>query len=313
MTSETPKRKYCYQSLIMDPTRWEGFPHRAGDVLVCTSYKAGTTWLQMICALVLFQRTDFGAPLSEISPWLDRRGADKQSIHDRYAAQTHRRFIKTHTPLDALPWRDDASYFFVGRAPRDVFWSTLNHTANGTPEFRQKLLEDADASMASKGELPSDPDERFALWLDTPTVEWEQDGFPYWSHLRHALTFWPYRHLSNIHFFHYDDLQRNLDEQMRRVARILEVEVDEAIWPELVEAATFESMKARADELAPDASEGAWKSNASFFNRGSSGQWRGRLSAENLMRYDEVIAERLPHDLAEFLEAGTSARDPKAG
>jgi aryl sulfotransferase len=142
---------------------------------------------------------------------------------------------------------------------------------------------------------------------------WEQDGFPYWSHLRHALSFWEYRHLPNIHFFHYDDLQRDLDQQMRRVARILGVEIDEAIWPELVEAATFESMKARADELAPDASEGAWKSNASFFNRGSNGQWRGRLSAENLKRYDEVIAERLPPDLAEFLEAGTSARDPKAG
>ena len=311
MAAETPEQKYSYRSPIMDSTRWEGFAHRAGDVLVCTSYKAGTTWMQMICGLVIFQRTDFTAPLSEISPWLDRRGVDKQSIHDRYAEQGHRRFIKTHTPLDALPWREDSLYFFVGRAPRDVFWSTLNHTANGNPEFIEKLL-DGDASMGDKPELPSDPNVRFQLWLDTPTVEWEQDGFPYWSHLRHALTFWQHRHLPNIHFFHYNDMQENLDREMRRVARILEIEIDETIWPELVRAATFDSMKARADELAPDASEGAWKNNASFFNQGRDGQWRGKLSEENLARYDRAIAERLPPDLAEFLEHGASARDPKA-
>lgn len=313
--SRRPERRYTYQSLIMDSTRWEGFDHRAGDILICTSYKAGTTWMQMICALLIFQKKEFGAPLTEISPWLDRCGADKDAIHRKYAAQHHRRFIKTHTPLDALPWRDDASYLYVGRDPRDVFLSTLNHISNGSPEFRQKLLEAAGVAPDAPAldELPEDPNVRFQLWIDVPTVEWEKDGFPYWSHLRHAQTFWEYRHLPNLHFFHHNDMLENLEREMRRVANVLGIAVDESLWPELVEAATFDSMKARADELAPDVTDDAWKSNAKFFHKGTNGRWRGVLSDENLKRYDEALADRLPPDLARFLAHGAGVTgDPKA-
>ena len=39
---------------------------------------------------------------------------------------------------------------------------------------------------------------------------------------------------------------------MRRLARRLGIEVAESTWPGLVDAARFEQMKARADDLAPD-------------------------------------------------------------
>ena len=45
-------------------------------------------------------------------------------------AQTHRRFIKTHTPLDGLPQADGVTYICVGRDPRDVALSMDHHRAN---------------------------------------------------------------------------------------------------------------------------------------------------------------------------------------
>lgn len=140
-----------YELLPMDTARWDGFAHRPGDVLICTSYKAGTTWMQMICALLVFGRAELPASLSELSPWVERRGTPVSEVHARLAAQTHRRFIKSHSPLDALPWRDDALYLYSGRDPRDVFMSMQNHMANAHPEFIGRMAQEALAA----GALPS--------------------------------------------------------------------------------------------------------------------------------------------------------------
>jgi aryl sulfotransferase len=52
-----------YNHPVWDSSRWNGFEGRADDILICTSYKAGTTWMQMICALLVFQRADLHLPL----------------------------------------------------------------------------------------------------------------------------------------------------------------------------------------------------------------------------------------------------------
>ena len=53
---------------------------RKGDIVVDTAYKTGTTWMQMICALLIFQKPDLGRPLSDISPWLDMRVQDLDEV-----------------------------------------------------------------------------------------------------------------------------------------------------------------------------------------------------------------------------------------
>src|SRR3978361_1538969 len=95
-----------YQSPVEDSTRWEGFVFRPDNIVISTPSKCGTTWTQMICALLVFQTPDFDRPLAEISPWLDMLTADHREVVARLQAQPHRRFIKTHTPLDGLPVDD---------------------------------------------------------------------------------------------------------------------------------------------------------------------------------------------------------------
>ena len=46
-------------------------------------------------------------------------------------AQTHRRFVKTHLPVDALVYSPKAKYIYIGRDGRDVLWSLYNHHAMG--------------------------------------------------------------------------------------------------------------------------------------------------------------------------------------
>ncbi len=124
-----PERAH-YRTLISDSARWDGFELRAGDIVISTPAKCGTTWTQMICALLVFQTDALPDSLDRMSPWLDMLTRDRADVVADLAAQTHRRFIKTHTPLDGLPSDERVTYICVGRDPRDVALSWDNHMAN---------------------------------------------------------------------------------------------------------------------------------------------------------------------------------------
>ena len=108
-----------YRSSEEDSERWRGFPHRRGDIVISTRSKSGTTWVQMICALLAFQTPRLPAPLAELSPWLDWLVEPRDEVCARLRAQRHRRFIKTHTPLDGLPLDRRVTYVVVARQPLD--------------------------------------------------------------------------------------------------------------------------------------------------------------------------------------------------
>ena len=121
-------------------------------------------------------------------------------------------------------------------------------------------------------------------------------------------TFWARRHLDNVALFHFADLEADLDAEMRRLAGILRIEVDEGKWPSLVAAATFDNMKARADDLAPQVKvAGFWHDNAQFFHAGQSGQWRTLISDQELPRYQARLRELAGPDLAVWAEGGWRA------
>ena len=102
----------------------------AGDIVIDTPPKAGTTWTQRICSLLVFGTPHLDNPLTTISPWLDMLTRPLQDVLDDLEAQTHRRFIKTHIPLDGLPFDERVTYICVGRDPRDLALSWDSHMAN---------------------------------------------------------------------------------------------------------------------------------------------------------------------------------------
>ncbi|HEY5070798.1 MAG TPA: sulfotransferase domain-containing protein [Caulobacteraceae bacterium] len=310
--SDGPQLEHVYKNFLMDSSRWAAFSPRDGDVLVCTSYKAGTTWTQMICALLIHQTPDPPRPLAELSPWLDMELSSLDDVLAAYQAQTHRRFIKTHTPLDGLPYFENVTYLFCGRDPRDVFMSMQHHMSNADMERLVTILIERGVHFDPPPPVPEDINERFRLWMTTGSLEWEEDGFPFWSHFHHAQTYWKHRHLPNIQFLHYADLKADLEGEMRRVARSLGVTVDEALWPDLVKAASFEDMKSNADRTAPNTDHRIWHSNREFFHTGLNEQWRSVLSEANLQLYQDVKQARFDPSFADWLERGSRvAGDPK--
>lgn len=310
MTAARPARTRTYLSPIYDSRRWDGFRPRSGDIIVCTPAKSGTTWTQMLCALIVHRSVTLPRPLNTLTKWLDRPAEPVEEVLDDLERQPYRRLIKTHTPLDGVPYFEEASYVFCGRDPRDIYLSQVDHMANLSPET---LAEEAARAGASEiFTMPADPNEFFPRWLTVGEQPWMDDGFELGSVLYLSRSYWAFRHLANLHFLHYADLSTQLDQEMRRLSAFLEVPVDERLWPSLVDAASFRAMRARADDTAPGAHVKEWRSNADFFRKGRLGQWRTGLSAESLALYDRVAGERLDGGLRTWLEGGRAvAGDPK--
>src|SRR5262245_41598308 len=116
-----------YRTAFFDSRRWERFHMRPGDVVVCTSPKCGTTWMQSIVVRLLWPDGRAADTVMALSPWLEAEFHDFEELRARLDAQMHRRVIKSHTPADGIPLRDDARYVFMGRDGRDVFMSFCHH------------------------------------------------------------------------------------------------------------------------------------------------------------------------------------------
>ena len=129
-----PQVTRTYQNHHLDSTRWEIYRPREGDIIVTTSYKSGTTWTQQILHQLLHGHEDPVPDMRELSPWVDARfmGTTKEQMGEMLEGISSRRFIKSHLPLDGLPYHAEAQYLIVARDTRDVFMSLLNHYSSYT-------------------------------------------------------------------------------------------------------------------------------------------------------------------------------------
>src|SRR2546429_9854256 len=135
--------RWGYRWWFYDSGGWDGFEFGVGDIVISTPSKCGTTWMQMICALLIFGDTRLPRPLTELSPWLDIQTDTIANVFAALAAQPHRRFIKTHTPLDRLPFDERVPYICPGRDPRDAEIPSHHHLDSMHPEVLARARQPA--------------------------------------------------------------------------------------------------------------------------------------------------------------------------
>ena len=117
-----PKKIRELQSHHFDSTVWNEFRFRDDDIVIGTYAKSGTTWMQQIVSQLIFDGAE-DLNVSGMSRWVDVRIPPRQEKLDAVEEQAHRRFVKTHLPVDALVFSPKAKYIYIGRDGRDVVWS----------------------------------------------------------------------------------------------------------------------------------------------------------------------------------------------
>jgi aryl sulfotransferase len=303
MAFPLPQVSRIYQNYVADSTRWERFIPRTDDIVIATSPKSGTTWMQFIVLNLIFQKRDL-PPVHEVSPWLDQVVAPVDQVIAKLDAQQHRRFIKTHLPLDGLPFYPQIKYIVVGRDPRDASMSFWNHYSNFTEEAYAKFNGNPSRVGDSLPRCPQDIHEYWHNWITRGAFDWTTEGYPTLPNMHHAQTWWDFRHLDNILFVHYNDMLSDLKGEIHRVAEFLNIALSDEEIADLARATSFSAMKQIADRVAPSAGM-PWKGGAqTFMFKGTNGRWKEILSAEELALYNAAVARVLTPDCALWLEQG---------
>lgn len=291
-----PVKKREMHSHHFDSTIWNDLRFRDDDIVISTYAKSGTTWMQQIVAQMMFGG-DPDLEVADMSPWLDLRVPPKNVKLPLVEAQTHRRFLKTHLPVDALVFSPKAKYIYVARDGRDVVWSLYNHHANANGNWYTALNETPGLVGPKITPPPNDIRDYWRDWMD-------RDGYPFWSFWENVRTWWAVRNLPNVMVVHFAALKQDMPGEMRRIADFLEIAINKSRWNTIVEYCTFDWMKKNATKSVPLGGT-AWDDGAQvFIYKGRNGRWRDTLTTDDIRAYEARAAEELGEDCADWLATG---------
>jgi len=294
-----PKKTREFENHHFDSTVWNDFKFRDDDIIIGTYAKSGTTWVQQILAQLLFNGEE-DLEVADMSPWLDLRVPPKAEKLPQVEAQTHRRFIKTHLPVDALVFSPNAKYIYIGRDGRDVIWSLYHHHTTANDSWYEAINDTPGRVGPPIGKPRASIIDYYHEWLD-------KDGHPFWPFWENVRSWWEIRGLPNVMLVHFNNLKKDMAQEIRQIASYLKIPIDETRWNAILEHCSFDYMKKHANKTVPVA--GAfWDGGAqTFINKGKTGRWRDILSSEESQKFEALAREKLGEACAHWLATGQTA------
>ncbi|MEO0916057.1 MAG: sulfotransferase domain-containing protein, partial [Pseudomonadota bacterium] len=208
-------------------------------------------------------------------------------------AMTHRRGMKSHTPMDGLPLHAQAQYICVFRHPLDAHFSFRNHVRNIPLRWFDHWYPEDDPNGVA-----------FRRFLDGGAEGFDTDVMPLAHILRHYQAAKELSKRPNVSMFHFADMKADLAGTFAQVSTVLGISHAPDVNDRLVEAATFEHMKRNAQRYAPTAGQGFFKSDSDFFKSGDNGQWHGKLTDDEIAAYDAIMDAHLAREDRLWLEGG---------
>ena len=295
-TMKWPEKTRELHNHHFDSTIWNDLKFRDDDIVIATYAKSGTTWMQQIVAQLMFDG-DPDISVAEMSPWVDLRVPPKEVKLPLLEAQTHRRFMKTHLPVDAIRFCPKARYLYIGRDGRDVVWSMYNHHFNANQTWYD-ALNDTPGRVGPPIEPP--PDDIRQYWR-----EWlDRDGHPFWPFWENIRSWWAVRDLPNVKFIHFANLKHDMAREIRAIATFLDIPIKESRWEAILNHCSFEWMKKNATKSVP-LGGAFWDAGAEvFINKGVNGRWRDTLTPEEVAAYQTRSRTELGDECAHWLATG---------
>jgi hypothetical protein len=250
-----------------------GYRPSAHDVIVCSYFKAGTTWTLQIATQIAFRGQAEFDNIHHAVPWPDvpmppmaRLMIPLSDPSPARLSPTGLRVIKTHLKKEHVPFTREARYIAVTRDPKDCAVSGYR--------FLQSL----------------------ALGPLMPTVKhWVEFGisprFPdSWS--THVAAWWAARHEPNVLFVTYEELKNDHAGMVSKIAKFMGVELTPAEHAAVVQQSTFAAMKAAEGRFEPGRVV-PWGKESAMMRRGASGGSSELLTPELQRRIDDHCRSEL--------------------
>jgi aryl sulfotransferase len=291
-----PEKTREFQNHHFDSTIWNDLNFRDDDIVIATYAKSGTTWMQQIVAQLMFDG-DPDIAVAEMSPWVDLRVPPKEVKLPLLEAQAHRRFMKTHLPVDATRFCPKAKYLYIGRDGRDVVWSMYNHHVNANQTWYDALNNTPGRVGPPIEPPPDDIRQYWREWLD-------RDGHPFWPFWDNIRSWWSVRALPNVKFIHFANLKQDMAGEIRAIATFLDIPIKASRWEAILKHCSFEWMKKNATKSVP-LGGAFWDAGAEvFINKGVNGRWSDALTTEDIAEYETRSRTELGDECAHWLATG---------
>ncbi|WP_051311468.1 sulfotransferase domain-containing protein [Zooshikella ganghwensis] len=299
-----PRVLHSYRNYFLDSTRWELFSPKDDDIIICSSYKSGSIWLQYIIKNLInyHQNQNLKSPL--FLSWIDYQGNAIDQLKN-YLTKKERRVLKSHLPLDGIPYYPQVKYIVLARDPRDVCMSLWDYYSNLSPSFLKSINESIPSTYQPLPSPPGSLSQFWQQWLTKGSFPWQHEGYPFWGNLYHTQSWWSYRHLENIYFVHYNDLLANLANEIKLLARFLEAGTQKVAH--VAQRCTFSVMKKNAQFIVPEAEHIFTKGADSLINKGRNGRWLGRLTEDDLALVEIAKVANLNQECSLWLEKGRAS------
>lgn len=286
---ERPAR--LYKDIVTDSGRWARYTPRAGDIVVSTPPKCGTTWTQAILAMLIAGDVDAVSDLPSTAPWIDSAFRDIEELMALLEAQTQRRQVKTHTALDGIPYWPQVRYITVYRHPIDVHFSFRDHVANMNPDFFDRFY-------------PADISEGFRLFLEGDHF----DAVSLEMILGHYQATRARASHETLLQLHYLDMTRDLRGSVARIADFIGIKVTPDVLDTVTQATQFDTMRAKAECFVPGAGKGLWRDEQAFFHTAGARNWQDKLTSGDLAAYDARMDAALSPKDRRWLEYGSAGQ-----
>ena len=262
--------------------RIKNFTLKDGDICLLTYPKCGTMWAQELISLVRnnfdFKKTQ-EIPLTERGVMLDfpflagvlaKDGLPVESMLERMENAPSPRLILSHLPFALLP--DDlfskCKVIICLRNPKDTLVSKYHF---------EKLIK----VLGFVGDFES----YFDLFMDDCTI--------YGSYFEHVKESWGNRHRDNVCLLFFEDMKKNLGENVRNVAKFLGKDFTDEQIEQSVEFLSFKKMKERGTTDKMQAMMKKKESDGHVMRKGESGDWKNNFTNKMTERMDEAIAKHL--------------------
>lgn len=194
---------------------------RPSDVVISPFAKSGTTWLQQIAHGLRTRGSMAFDEITAVTPWIEVAHDLGWDLDAPQVAEP--RVFKSHTAWHDVP--KGGRYIVSFREPGDAFMSLFRF-------FEGFLIEPGaiDVETLFRHRFPPGSPERQGYW-------------------RHLASWWERRHDDDVLLLAYEDMKEDLPGTVRRVARLMEIELDDELLEIVVRQSSRAFMLEHADKF----------------------------------------------------------------